>query len=136
MEIRGLTALIQVFDMPRSVAFYRDVLGFELYQHSPVYAVEHGVELFHWCWLKNGDAHLMLNTAYDEGERPATEDAARTSMHSDISFYLNCPELDTAFAGLQAKGIPCKPPVVTPYGARQLSLRDPDGYGVVLQWSA
>lgn len=136
MEIRGLTALIAVFDMPRSVAFYRDVLGFELYQHSPVYAVEEGVEQFHWCWLRNGTADLMLNTAYDEGERPDAEDAARTASHRDMTFYLGCPELNLAYEELLAKGIVCKPPQVTPYGARQISLRDPDGYGVVLQWSA
>ena len=30
IKIQGMAPLIQVFDMPRSVAFYRDVLGFEL----------------------------------------------------------------------------------------------------------
>ena len=28
IEIRGVCALLQVFDMPTSVRFYRDVLGF------------------------------------------------------------------------------------------------------------
>jgi glyoxylase I family protein len=34
VEIRGLTPLLQVFDMPTSVRFYRDVLGFELVSTS------------------------------------------------------------------------------------------------------
>jgi glyoxalase/bleomycin resistance protein/dioxygenase superfamily protein len=34
IKISGLTPLIQVFDMPTSVAFYRDVLGFELVMSS------------------------------------------------------------------------------------------------------
>jgi catechol 2,3-dioxygenase-like lactoylglutathione lyase family enzyme len=28
MVVHGLTPLLQVFDMARSIAFYRDVLGF------------------------------------------------------------------------------------------------------------
>ena len=30
VEIRGMAPLLQVFDMPASIAFYRDVLGFEV----------------------------------------------------------------------------------------------------------
>jgi catechol 2,3-dioxygenase-like lactoylglutathione lyase family enzyme len=30
IEIRGMAPLLQVFDMPTSIAFYRDVLGFEV----------------------------------------------------------------------------------------------------------
>lgn len=34
IEISGMTPLLQVFDMPRSLAFYRDVLGFEVVSDS------------------------------------------------------------------------------------------------------
>jgi glyoxylase I family protein len=30
IEIRGMAPLLQVFDMPTSLAFYRDVLGFKV----------------------------------------------------------------------------------------------------------
>ncbi len=30
IDIRGLAPLLQVLDMPTSIAFYRDVLGFEI----------------------------------------------------------------------------------------------------------
>ena len=30
VEIRGMAPLFQVYDMPTSIAFYRDVLGFEV----------------------------------------------------------------------------------------------------------
>jgi glyoxylase I family protein len=30
MDFEGLTPLIQVFDMPTSIRFYRDVLGFDI----------------------------------------------------------------------------------------------------------
>jgi hypothetical protein len=34
----GLTPLVQVFDMPTSVRFYRDVLGFEVVSTSEYWA--------------------------------------------------------------------------------------------------
>jgi len=34
IEIRGMAPLLQVFDMPTSIAFYRDVLGFDLVSTS------------------------------------------------------------------------------------------------------
>jgi catechol 2,3-dioxygenase-like lactoylglutathione lyase family enzyme len=34
IEIRGMSPLLSVFDMPASLAFYRDVLGFEIVQDS------------------------------------------------------------------------------------------------------
>jgi catechol 2,3-dioxygenase-like lactoylglutathione lyase family enzyme len=30
IEVRGLAPLLQVFDMPTSIIFYRDVLGFRI----------------------------------------------------------------------------------------------------------
>ena len=35
LDIHGIAPLLQVFDMPASVHFYRDVLGFDLVQTSP-----------------------------------------------------------------------------------------------------
>ncbi len=36
LDIRGLAPLLQVYDMPTSVRFYRDLLGFEVVMTSPV----------------------------------------------------------------------------------------------------
>ncbi len=41
ITVRGLCPLIQVFDMPRSLHFYRDVLGFEEVQKSGEGDVRH-----------------------------------------------------------------------------------------------
>ncbi len=30
IEVQGVTPLVQVFDMPRSIGFYRDLLGFAI----------------------------------------------------------------------------------------------------------
>ena len=33
IEVQDVCTLLQVFDMPRAVRFYRDVLGFEIVGH-------------------------------------------------------------------------------------------------------
>src|SRR5882672_107533 len=76
IQMSGLVPLLQVFDMNESVAFYRDMLGFEIHGHSPEIEAAEG-RYFHWAWLRHGDAELMLNTAFDSNERPAARDPAR-----------------------------------------------------------
>lgn len=132
VDIQGLAPLLQVFDMPTSVNFYRDVLGFELVGHSPFYAEG----MFHWAMLKLGDAVIMLNTAYDEGERPAQPNPARVAAHEDTGLYLGCPDVDLAYQHLIACGLTVQPPQVVPYGMKQLHFKDPDGYAICLQWTA
>jgi glyoxylase I family protein len=130
MAIRGLCPLLQVFDMPTSLRFYREILGFSEVQKSGP-GDDAG-----WVWLRNGDAELMLNTAYDDGERPAVPDAARVAAHADTIVYMGCEDLEAAHAFLRAQGVECGPPRVAAYGMRQLYATDPDGYGICFQWPA
>ena len=76
----------------------------------------------------------MLNTAYEAGERPVSRDAARTRAHGDTVLYLACPDVDDAYRQLKEKSIAAPQPVVAPYGMKQLTLNDPDGYAICLQW--
>lgn len=131
-DLRDLGPLLQVFDMPRAVQFY-EALGFAVAQRSPTYASEGGVELFHWARLERSGIALMLNTAYDAGERPAAPDAARVAAHEDTHLYFGCADIEAAAAHLRALGIACAGPVISPYGMRQLALHDPDGYAITLQ---
>jgi glyoxylase I family protein len=51
MDIRGMTPLLQVFDMARSLKFYSDVLGFEIVQtDTNTTAPNHN-----WVWLRLND---------------------------------------------------------------------------------
>jgi len=133
LEVRGVTALLQVYDMPTSVRFYRDVLGFEVVTTSPPYAEGR----FHWCLLRLGGAEVMLNTAYEhDHERPAEPDAARTAAHEDTGLFFGCPDVDAAYRQLRDAGVAVKEPAVAGYGMKQLSVRDPDGYALCFQWAA
>lgn len=127
IEFEGGCPLIQVFDMAASLHFYRDVLGFVEVQKSGA-----GDDVG-WVWLRRGGIELMLNTAYDVGERPPQPDPARAASHADVAFFFGCEDLDGAHAHLATHGVRADPPRVAPYGMRQLHVRDPDGYGLCFQ---
>jgi glyoxylase I family protein len=130
VEIRGLAPLLQVFDMPASIHFYRDVQGLRLI------ATSQPGEHFHWALLRWNGAELMLNTAYEDDERPPAPDPARVAAHGDTILFFGCEDLDGAFRHLRAPGFPVTQPVIRPYGMRQLSTTDPEGYQRCLQWPA
>ena len=91
LDLRGLTPLFQVYDMPTSLRFYRDVLGFEGVTTSPLL----GENRYHWVWLRLGGAELMLNTAYEfDNDRPVPPDRARTAAHDDTGLFFDCPDVD------------------------------------------
>ena len=132
VEILRMTPLIEVFDMSRSVTFYRDVLGLEVVSTSP----PRGVDDYDWALLRHQGAELMLNTAYEHESRPPEPESSRLAGHRDMTFFFGCPDIDAAYEDLAAKGVSVTPPVVTHYGMKQIHFRDPDGYGICLQWQA
>jgi catechol 2,3-dioxygenase-like lactoylglutathione lyase family enzyme len=131
IKVRGVCALLQVFDMPLSVRFYRDVLGFEVVQTSP----REG-DQFDWGLLRLNEAEVMLNTAYEQKSRPLQPDPGRIAAHHDTCLYFACPDIDAAYSHLLTQGVEVKKPKVAPYGMKQLYLRDPDGYQLCFQWPA
>jgi len=133
LDVRGLAPLLQVYDMPTSVHFYRDLLGFEIVNTSPPYAPGR----FHWALLQLNGVEVMLNTAYEnDDERPPVPDPARVAGHGDTGLFFGCPDVDGAYNHLRAQGLDVKPPTVAHYGMKQLSVTDPDGYGLCFQWAA
>jgi glyoxylase I family protein len=130
-ELRGVSPLLQVYDMPTSVRFYRDQLGVEIVSHSPVL----GEDYFHWVLLRLGGAELMLNGAYESNaERPSEPDLSRTAAHGDTVLYFACPDVEAAYEELRSKGVNAGTPAVAWYGMKQMNVRDPDGYLLCYQW--
>lgn len=132
IEIRHGAPLLQVFDMPTSLKFYCDVLGFEIVGTDKNTTPPH----FNWVLLRLHGVELMLNTAYEALHRPPKPDPARASAHEDTCLFYGCPDVDAAYAHLRDKGVDTKAPKVAPYGMKQLFVKDPDGYGICFQWPA
>lgn len=127
IKIDGMTPLIQVFDMPASLRFYRDVLGFEVVSDS---GKGDGSS---WVWLRLNASDLMLNDQYEPGHVPNAPPPERKRWHGDTCLYFGCSDVDTVCAHLRSAGIDCGPPVIAPYGMKQLYLHDPDGYNLCFQ---
>jgi catechol 2,3-dioxygenase-like lactoylglutathione lyase family enzyme len=127
LKIGGLCPLLQVFDMPASIRFYRDVLGFTVVSPVP------DDDACDWVLLDLDGSELMLNTAYESGRRPAKPDPVRTASHRDTALFFDCADVDEACAALRLQGLDVSDPVVRDYGMKQLYLTDPDGYEICLQ---
>jgi len=130
INVRGVAPLLQVFDMPTAIRFYRDKLGFEVVNTS-----RPGDDC-DWAMLELQGTTVMLNTAYEREHRPAGPDPARIAAHDDTCLYFGCPDVESAYAHLVAQGVACQAPKVAPYGMKQLYVHDPDGYSLCFQWPA
>ena len=130
LKVQGVTTLLEIFDVPKAVAFSRDVLGFE------VVGTSQPSDDFNWALLKLGDAELMLNTAYEDHEWPPATDPARIAAHADTKLFFGCPDVDAACTHFQAKGVNVGEPIIRDYGMKQLWLTDPDGFRLCFQWPA
>lgn len=128
IDLRGMAPLLSVFDMPTSLAFYHDVLGFQTVSTSNPEG--------DWVLLRRDGIELMLNTAYEAHDRPAAPDPARAAAHMDTALFFGCPDVDAAYGHLRARGLEVRPPVVRDYGMKQVYVTDPDGYNLCFQWPA
>jgi glyoxylase I family protein len=131
IEIRGMTPMLQVFDMPASLKFYCDVLGFEIVTTDGKPAPN-----CDWVLLRLHGVELMLNTAYEASDRPEKPDPARAAAHQDTVLYFGCPDVDAAYQHLCAVGVRAREPGVASYGMKQLYVQDPDHYELCFQWPA
>jgi catechol 2,3-dioxygenase len=114
---------LKVSDLDRALAFYRDVLGFEVTQRM-------GNQV---AFLSAGGYHhhLGLNTWESaEGRPPA---AGTTGLYHLAILYPTRAELGDALRRLVKAGIPLEG--ASDHGVSEaLYLRDPDDNGVELYW--
>lgn len=127
-NVKGMVPLLQVFDMPASLHFYRELLGFKVIDSSG------NGDNADWVYLKLDHTELMLNTAYESHERPPLQNPNRYAAHGDITLYYSCPGVEQAYAFFSGKGIEIKKPFITSYGFKAITFKDPDGYTLCFQW--
>ena len=122
-EVRIGHVHLRVADLERAIAFYRDVLGFELtqrYGHQAAFLSAGG---YHH--------HIGLNTWESQGGSPPPP--GRTGLYHLAIVYPSRAELAGALRKLIEAGI--KLDGASDHGVSQaLYLRDPDGNGVELYW--
>jgi len=112
MQITGLEFLfLEVNNLEESVAFYRDLLGFEVSKHIP--EAEPPLATLHAGGLKISLAQ-QLETMLKRGR--------------GVSFFIGVANVDDYFAELRAKGVEVYPPADEGWGGRFITLLDPDKY--------
>jgi lactoylglutathione lyase len=106
-------AIIFVTNMPRSVAFYRDVLGLPVRFESPK-----------WTEFDTPGSTLALHLADVPGSASSSPDIPAGACH--LSFAVD--DLDAFHQEMIAKGVLClQPPEEEDFGGRLAGYADPDG---------
>jgi len=118
MMIDRLIPLLNVESVIRSIAFYRDHLGFEV-----LHEWEDGGRV-RWAWLEHGGVKLMLN----EPDEAPSRARRKRGPYSDAVFYFHVPDVDALHERLKAADLALGELKDESYGFREFYLRDPDGY--------
>lgn len=114
---------LKVADLERAIAFYRDVLGFELTQRYGRQAAFLSAGGYHH--------HIGLNTWESSGDSPPPPHS--TGLYHLAILYPTRGELADALRRLMKAGIPLDG--ASDHGVSEaLYLRDPDQNGVELYW--
>ena len=112
--------MVNVSDMGRSVAFYRDTLGLRLKFESPG-----------WTEFETGTTTVALHLAPCPDAKPA---AMTGPAAGSCSFGFSVENLDAAWKALQAKGtrFVMPPTLREEEGIRLAVFLDPDGLAISL----
>ena len=119
MEVTSCAPLLNVADIEASLAFWRDLLGFEVATRF-----ESGGRLA-FASLQAGEARLMLNA---HGGDPAARKAR--PGYTDAVIYFSVASVRRLVDDLRAKGFDAPEPTREDYGVDEVLVRDPDGYEI------
>jgi lactoylglutathione lyase len=122
-NVRQMVPLLNVADMAASLAFYVDGLGCRM---TNQWAPEGRLR---WCWLALGDAAVMIQQSWKEGEGPWVPPGP---MGQGVSFCVMCDDALAIWRDARAKGLAPDRPFVG-NGLWVTSFRDPDGYRLAFE---
>ncbi len=105
-EMTHVVPLLRARDLEETIRFYTQTLGFVVTNRMP-----------EWCWLLRGAASLTFFT-----------DADRVAPALTGSIYLYPKDLVAEWERLKDKADVVRPIARMPYGMREFTIRDPNGY--------
>lgn len=114
VNFTGVQCVLAVHSLERSVAFYRDQLGFQVTR-----------EVEGWTFLARDAFRLML------GECPDIVPASQAGDHSYFA-YVTVEDIDRFYATVLQNNVPCIQPLSNkPWGMREFGIRTPDGHRIM-----
>ena len=126
MKFSNVTPNLVVADVARSLAFYRDVLGFSLVTTVPEAAP------FAFAWMRRDGVSVFLNSL--EAVRADNADLARRPIGGSNSLFIALEAgavaegVDALFASIAGRARVIMEPKDQFYGMREFGIEDPDGY--------
>jgi uncharacterized glyoxalase superfamily protein PhnB len=119
-HLKKLTPNLIVADVSRSIAFYRDVLGFTLEQTVP------DAEPFVFAIVKSGGVEIFLNAPGPAHEEyPAFKDR---SIGGTLTLFIEVGDIRASYAELESRVQVVMPLETKWYGVTEFAFLDPDGY--------
>jgi catechol 2,3-dioxygenase-like lactoylglutathione lyase family enzyme len=106
--------VLAVPDLEKSAAYYRDVLGFQVWWQ----------EASDWRLVERDGVRVML------GHCPSDTPASELGSHNWFG-YLQVDDVDALHAEIVARGAACSPPKDTDYGMREVVVTTVDGHRIV-----
>ena len=119
LSFDGLTPNLVVSDLPRSLAFYRDTLRFEVVATHPEAAP------FVFAWLRRGQVNVFLNDV-----RAVQAEAAGSHYHlrpGGVGLFVHIKGVDAFHAQVAGSVTVVQPLETRFYGMREFSILDPEG---------
>jgi uncharacterized glyoxalase superfamily protein PhnB len=117
LKVEQLLPLLTVRDIEKSIAFYRDCLGFTL---TGKWETDGKLS---WCSMKLGNASIMLQKAEEDPPEAQPPDGRKA-----VTFYFLCTNAAPIGDALKAKGLQFSEAFVAFCGTKQIFLTDPDGH--------
>jgi uncharacterized glyoxalase superfamily protein PhnB len=126
MKFSDVTPNLVVADVQRSLAFYRDVLGFSLVTTVPEAAP------FAFAWMQRDGVNVFLNSVEsvraDHAELGARPIGGTNTLFVMIEADTVAAGVDAMFAAIGNRARVIMPLVDQFYGMREFGIEDPDGY--------
>lgn len=115
MKLTGMVPILKCRSVDKSLAFYKDTLGFvEIRTRRS----DTGLE---WVYLKSGESYLMLEL--DQEPKDHRDD-------SSIQLYFYTDDIDSFHHYMLAKQYKISALETTSYRLKQCYFYDPDGYKI------
>jgi len=117
LRVTKLIPSLGVSDIDRSVGFYREFFAFKVVDSYEAQGC------MSWCWLRSGEAELML-------QQLSAEQQIRLNPAIGQSWviYIRPDDIVATHTRLRQAGFPVSDLVTTSYRTRECFLTDLDGY--------
>ena len=121
LDLRSVRPALTVADIDTSLAWYRDVVGFQVEE-----TFERDGKVGAASLMAGGARLFLVQDDWAKGRDRVKGEGFRLHMATD-------GDVDAIAAGIEQRGGALEsPPEDTPWGARAFSLADPDGFKITI----